>query len=269
MPELPEIETVVGDLKKKIIGKTLTGVRVFCPKLIKGPLSEFKRLSNAKIISILRRGKYIIINLSGGQSLLIHLKLTGQLVLVEKKSPVEKHTHLIFGLKGKSQELRYLDVRKFGRLKILPTQTLPQELSYLGPEPLSLSFFGFWERITRAQGKIKPLLLNQEFMAGIGNIYADEILFRAGLRPQRKVESLKDKELKKLFLAIKAILKKAIKYRGTTIRDYRDGFGESGDFQKILRVYGRGGEKCLRCGHPISRITMGGRGTHFCAYCQK
>lgn len=269
MPELPEVETVVGDLKKKIVGKTLAGVRVFCPKLIKGPLSKFKHLSNAKIVSILRRGKYIIINLSGAESLLIHLKMSGQFVLVKKESPLEKHTHLVFGLKGNSHELRYLDIRKFGCLRLIPTQTLPEELSYLGPEPLSLSFSGFRERIAGAGGRIKPLLLNQKFVAGIGNIYADEILYRAGIRPQRKVESLKEKDVKKLFLAIKNILKRAIKYRGSTIRDFRDGLGESGDFQKRLRVYGRGGEKCGRCGRRISRISLGGRGTHFCACCQR
>lgn len=288
MPELPEVETIVRDLKKKVPGRTFFSVWTDFSKMIKEPrdFSLFKKeIKGKKIKRIWRRGKNIIFDLSGGFSLLIHQKLTGHLLFGKWKmvndrwQPLKKgfleekvntYIHLVFNLDN-GQMLILSDLRKFAKVELLNEEKLKSELNLLGPEPLEkdFTFLKFKEILKGKRGRIKQVLMNQAVIAGIGNIYSDEILWKAKIHPFKEVNNLKEKELNRIYKAIKEILKRAIKMRGTSISDFRDTKGRPGFFNKARKVYQRRGEKCKRCGRIIKRIKIGARSAHFCLNCQR
>jgi formamidopyrimidine-DNA glycosylase len=271
MPELPEVETIVRCLRPRLTGRRIEELRVLLPSLIRRKgRPGFEGLAGARITGLRRRGKMILIDCSGGRSLLFHLKMTGRLFLCPKKTPPAKHTHLIIALSGSRTDLRFQDVRKFGFVRALVTSRASEaeELRRIGPDPFELGSAGFGALLAGRRGRIKPLLLNQKVISGIGNIYADEILFAAGLHPQSQVQNLSRRSLLRLGKAAPLVLKKAIRFKGTTIRDYRDGEGQEGAFQNQLFVYGREGLPCPRCGRAIRRTRVSGRSSYFCPSCQ-
>jgi len=294
MPELPEVETTVNQLKKKVPGRTFINVWTDASKIIKKPknFEEFKKnIKGKKIQKIWRRGKNIIFDLSGGLSLLIHQKLTGHLLIGNwatqrvprignweplNKGPlqdlVNRYIHLIFWLSGDLM-LALSDLRKFAKVELWNQDELEnsKEFKELGLEPLEkdFTFEKFKEVIAKKQGKIKQILMNQNVIAGIGNIYSDEILWEAKIHPFQNISKLKEDNLKKIYEAMKKILKKAIELGGESISDFRDTEGKKGRFDILRKVYRREGEKCSRCGTIIKRIKIGGRSAHFCPKCQK
>ncbi|MHB1125714.1 MAG: bifunctional DNA-formamidopyrimidine glycosylase/DNA-(apurinic or apyrimidinic site) lyase [Bacillota bacterium] len=273
MPELPEVETVKRTLEPCLSGKTIDSVSVFMPKIIQEPaLEQFELiLAGKKITGVDRRGKYLLINLSEGYLLIVHLRMTGRLLYVRKDAPVEKHTHVIFSLEG-SHDLRFVDQRQFGWMYLVRNNQLNKAggLAGLGPEPLSpeLTPEMLAAMLAGKNTKMKTLLLDQRFLAGIGNIYADEILFAAKLHPQRTASSLDQVEIERLYRCIREVLAAGIRNRGTTIRDYVDGGGQIGEHQHHLGVYGREGRACKDCGQPVERMRMSGRSTFHCSRCQ-
>lgn len=245
MPELPEVETIKRELTREIIGKKLEGV---------------------KVTGVRRRAKILMIDLADGSSLVFHLKLTGQLLLNTKPG---KYTRAVFKFSD-GTNLVFNNVRKFGWWKrVKDTSEIEKDF---GPEPLTESFTlkKFKEILSqRTKARIKPLLMDQQFMAGIGNIYSDEILFASGVRPTRRVKTLKEKEIKGIFQKMKEILKEAIKHRGSSVKYYLDARGQKGKYLKYHQIYGRQGKPCKKCGSIIKRIKIGGRSAHFCPICQK
>ncbi|MFC1651988.1 DNA-formamidopyrimidine glycosylase [Patescibacteria group bacterium] len=282
MPELPEVTTIVEGLKEKMIGKKITDIFCDHQKMIKQETFESlkKKTQGAKIISVKRRAKYIIIELDNDLSVIIHLRMTGHLLYRPlDKSKYSKAFHdpynqfVHFSLKlDDNHELAFSDLRKFGTVEIMAILEVKNyfENKEIGPEPLDKSFTYevFLERINRKKSVIKQVLLDQTIIAGIGNIYADEILFAAGIHPKRKVNQLNGTELKKIYNAIKNILKKAVELRGTSVSDFRDVSGEKGSFGETLNAYRQTGKPCSKCGTKIERIVVGQRGTHFCPKCQ-
>jgi formamidopyrimidine-DNA glycosylase len=289
MPELPEVETIVNDLKKLVIGRTITGIWVDTPKLIKRPDLKTleKQIKNLKIKNIRRKGKNILIDLSNDFTLLIHQKLTGHLLYgkwkIEGKKitpllegplndPINDFIHLILCLDN-NYELALSDLRKFAKVIFDKTEAIEnlKELKELGPDPLSpnFNFETFKNAIKSKRGKIKQVLMDQKVIAGIGNIYSDEILWWAKIHPLKTTASLTEEELKKLYHYTLEVLKTAIKARGASVSDYRDPKGERGKYDEIRRVYRRENQKCYRCGTLIKRIKIGSRSTCFCPNCQK
>lgn len=270
MPELPEVETVARGLQSSLVGCTITGARVHWPRTIAFPEPDafVMRIVGRRIESVGRRGKYVVVGLDEGY-LLIHLKMSGRLRVVPATEPQNKHTHTVFDL-GSGQQLRFHDVRKFGRIYLV--QDIAQVTAKLGPEPLAedLTLDAFRRLLARRSGRLKALLLNQQFLAGIGNIYADESLFYARLHPLRKADSLSPEEQRDLYKAIRQVLSRAVEGRGTTLDDqgYVDANGQAGAYQDQIAVYSRSGEPCLVCGEAIERIIVGGRSSHFCPQCQ-
>jgi formamidopyrimidine-DNA glycosylase len=287
VPELPEVETIKRGLAKTIIGKTIADFTCDTKKMTNHPSIFYqKTLKGVKIIGIGRRAKMIIIKLSKDWNILVHLKMTGQLVYRgDHKSVVGGHpikegfeqdpnrfTHATFTFTDKSH-LYFNDVRKFGWLRLFKTADLTKQLDHdLGPEPLDKSFTieVFKQKLNkRPNNKIKQFLMDPKNVVGIGNIYSDEICFFARVRPDRKVKTLNEGEIKLLFKGIKNILNEAIKYEGTSISDYVNALGEAGAYTKKLKVYGRYGKKCLKCGGKVKRWRMGGRSSSYCPRCQK
>lgn len=272
MPELPEVETVRRSLEPLLQGCTIKTAHVHYPGIIKHPdPKEFAvRIQGQTIEKVGRRGKYLILELSGGQTLVIHLRMTGRLTVCEQAAELPKHTHLVFDLDD-GRELRFNDVRKFGLVYLLANNDYREAggLFTLGPEPLEEAFtpeeLAF--RLGCKKVKLKAFLLDQTQIAGIGNIYADESLFCAGLHPERITDSLSEEEVFRLYQAIRSTLREGIACRGASIKDYVDGSGERGEFQERLKVYGRAGEDCT-CGRKLERITVAGRTTVYCPGCQ-
>ncbi len=286
MPELPEVETIRRVLARKLVGRRILAVDLRVPKLAASRLSlslreraaALKRgLRGRRITGLRRRAKYLLVDLDRGR-LLIHLGMTGQLFAAKKgRRPCcdlpmlpDKHTHLVLDLSG-DHRLYLRDIRKFGRLRLLASPAEEtQSLGVLGPEPLSPAF----TPATLARGlrgrraPVKALLLDQKLVAGLGNIYADEVLFRARIAPQAPGGALTRPRLARLHAAIQEVLREAIRYRGTTMSDYYDPESRRGGFQDRLRVYGREGEPCPRCGTPIAKGVVAQRGTHWCPKCQ-
>jgi formamidopyrimidine-DNA glycosylase len=271
MPELPEVETVARGLRDPLVGRKIVGVAVHWPRTIACPTEEEFRvlIVGRRATSVGRRGKYLIIGLHEG-ALLIHLKMSGRLGVVPASCPPDKHVHMVLDLDDGNQ-LRFRDVRKFGRVYLVDDPM--QVTSQLGPEPLADDFRleDFRRLLNRRSGRLKTLLLNQQFLAGLGNIYADEALFVAGLHPLRKADSLTPEEQASLYTAIRTVLSRAIDHGGTTLDDqgYTDAQGRAGAYQERINVYGRKEKPCPRCGTPVERIVLGGRSTHFCSRCQK
>jgi formamidopyrimidine-DNA glycosylase len=205
---------------------------------------------------------------NNGMTLVFHLKMTGQFLISLSHEPQDKHTHFTLAFRNQMEELRFRDVRKFGSLLCFQT---PQTLKFdgLGPEPLEISFPRFRSLFQGRKARLKGLLLNQNFIAGIGNIYADEILFEAKLHPLTSVSVLEEEDYMELWEAMRLVLRRALKHKGTSIRDFKDAEGREGDFQNYLQVYGRESLPCLRCGEIIERLRLNGRSSHFCPRCQK
>ncbi len=288
MPELPEVETTVCDLNKKVLGRTFIDIWTDFENIIKKPKSfeEFRnQIRGRKIRRVWRRGKNILLDLSGDKTLLIHQKLTGHLLLgkweLEKgewqakspgpiaKDPKNRFLHLIFWLDN-GQMLALSDLRKFAKVELLDKDTLEKELSSFGPEPLEkdFTFEKFKGCFKSKKGKIKQILMNQTVIAGIGNIYSDEILWEAKVHPFKEVKKLSDEEIKRIYDAMKKILPKAIGLGGESISDFRRISGEKGGFDLLRKVYRREGEKCSRCDKIIKRVKLAGRSAHFCPKCQ-
>jgi formamidopyrimidine-DNA glycosylase len=276
MPELPEVETVVKGLRPLITDKIVTAVEIREENMIAFPKADIEAFTDSlvgsKIEAINRRGKYIIIELSQDKNMVIHLRMTGKLLVKEVKEFRDKHTHVIFSLND-GQEIRFNNIRKFGRVYLIDKNHPEQAggLADLGPEPLSddLTVEDFKKLFENRRALMKSLLLNQHFIAGIGNIYADEILFRSGVRPDRTADTLTEMEKEAVYHNMREILKKGIIYGGTSFSDYVNAFGEKGSFQEELRVHQRQGEECYECGSIIEKIKVSGRSTYFCPQCQK
>jgi formamidopyrimidine-DNA glycosylase len=274
MPELPEVETIRRQLAEKISGKTISFLKVIDPAPVRtvSPEKLVEIVKGAKIEDVGRRAKILLIRLSTDYTLLVHLKLTGRLIIASKGEAPSKHCHLKFRFEDGNQ-LFFCDIRKFGYVKPVPTSSLNQvdELKNLGPEPLDNFTFDDFKKLlaTRKKGRIKPLLMNQEFIAGIGNVYADEILFFAGVKPERDVSELKEAEIKKIYEGIQVILPAAVVKRGSSVDDYVDIYGRQGDYVPYLRAYGRTGKPCFKCGTLMRRIKLGGRSAHYCPKCQR
>jgi formamidopyrimidine-DNA glycosylase len=270
MPELPEVETIKNELRPLLVGRTIVGVEVGWEGCVDQPsMEEFcDQIEGRGIDDVRRRGKFLVFTLSGDRTLLVHLRMTGQLLVKEATTPWETHARLSLRLDD-GRELRFVNKRKFGRLYLVAE---PQEvLGDLGPEPLEEGFGaeGFRALFRNRRGMIKPLLLNQRFLAGLGNIYADEALFEARLHPQRKADSLTSDELTRLYYAIHEVLRQGIEDGGTSLTDYVLPDGGEGRHQEQLLVFRRAEEPCPRCGTTIERVVVGGRGTFICPRCQE
>jgi len=266
MPELPEVETIKRELEKTVLGKKIIEVCIHNPKVIREPSPEkFKKgLTGATIKNILRRAKVLILELSNSKALVIHLKMTGQLIY----PGTGKESRVIFRLSdGKS--LDFNDRRLFADLRLLDDWRSLKFLQCLGPEPFDLKIEQFKEMLSKKKTKIKPLLMDQAFVSGIGNLYAAEVLFRARVHPERPAASLRDNEKENLFKEIKDTLNEAIEHKGSSIDQYVQVSGARGNYVKYHKVYGREGKPCLVCKTPIKRTALGGRGTYFCPRCQK
>ena len=282
MPELPEVETIRRDLEREIAGKKVkevaaTGLRSI--RRHKNKKDFIGRLQGRKVTAVQRKGKYLLLKLDGGppaEVLVVHLGMSGQLLWVTSaKEPMLKHTHVVLKFSPGGGELRYVDPRTFGELFVTALDDLEEavpELAHLGFDPLDgvMSWQLFGERLTARRTKLKPLLMDQKFLAGIGNIYADEILWAAGLRFDRSSDSLSSQEVRRLYRAMVETLQDAIKHRGSSLADeqYRDLFGEVGDYQSRHNVYDREGETCPRCRTRIVRLKWQGRSTFLCPQCQ-
>lgn len=273
MPELPEVETVRRSLEDRVVGQRIAEVRLLAPKFIRYPRagSFLETVTGRTIESFGRRGKYLIMSLSGGYRMVVHLMMAGRLLYCRPGEPLVKHTHVIFVLDN-GDHLRYIDLRHFGGIHLVSPEGegSPAGLTGLGPEPLSPEFTAEYlgHVLSKRATRIKALLLDQSVIAGIGNIYADECLFRAGIHPERPARSLTSEEVARLHQAIVDILTHAIENRGTTFSTYVDGDGRRGNYAELLQVYQREGEPCPRCGQPLHRIRVGGRSSHFCPCCQ-
>jgi formamidopyrimidine-DNA glycosylase len=274
MPELPEVQTVLTTLEPRIVGLRIERAEVFLEKIIKSPKpAEFAALLQGRAIIGLRRlGKYLLLELEGPYILAIHLRMTGRLVYTSPDAPRDKHTHLVLHLDN-GDELRFQDMRQFGTMDLMPHCELGAFCSRkaLGPDALDpgLTCDLLEQRLGGRRGQIKKLLLDQSLVAGIGNIYANEILWRARIHPERTAESLTPPELRGLYGAMRSVLCEAVEHRGTTLRDYVDGDGNPGGFQSLLAVHGREGEPCPECGSVIVRLKNGGRSAFICPSCQR
>lgn len=273
MPELPEVETVRQTLLNLVVGKTISSVIVSWGNIIKKPneIEEFQILLKEQTIEdINRRGKFLLFQLSDF-TLVSHLRMEGKFRVFPSDEPVAPHTHVRF-LFDDGTELRYQDVRKFGTMHLFTKgeEDNGPPLAKLGPEPFSDEFTADYlkKKFKNTNRKIKVVLLDQELVVGLGNIYVDEVLFRAGIHPETTASKLKPKQIKLLTDMIKTTLQEAIDLGGSTIRSYVNSQGKIGTFQEIIKVYGRKGHECKNCGHPIEKITVGGRGTSYCPICQ-
>ena len=272
MPELPEVETVVRGLKAVLPGKRITEIRFNKTDFIDNPAGVAENLPGKRIAAVRRHGKFIVFDLEDSSkqrtALLIHLGMTGQLRTVPAQAPVAPHTHIFFSLDDGS-ELRYTDIRRFGRVQFLPQGIDGSPLADLGLDALETNEKEFIERLRGRKARIKALLLDQRVLRGMGNIYTDESLWRARIHPARIAASLKDQELRSLYKAVQKVLKEAIRLKGSSVSDYVDSDGNRGEFQLWHRVYMRKGEKCFRCGAIIQRMIVAGRSSYFCPHCQR
>ena len=270
MPELPEVETIANGLNKRVAGDRIDSVWVGSkPEPLKSSAAEISvALEGAKVERVRRVGKHIVFDLGSGKASassqwIVHLGMTGKMLVATPETEVLKHTHLVAKL-ASGRELRFVDPRRFGRLEVRQT-------SFSGPgaEPLSINAEEFARLFHASKAPVKAALLNQKLLHGVGNIYADEALFRAHIRPRRRANTLTKSELRKLHTALQKVLRLAIAAGGSSISDYVDADGEAGFFQIQHRAYGREGKPCLTCKTPIKKIVVGGRGTHYCPKCQK
>lgn len=272
MPELPEVEAVARGLRETITGRTITDVFISAKALVHPKAKEFRlSLLGATIEKIDRRGKNILIHFCNQQTLWVHLKMTGHFNFLPTHEELEKHDHVIFHFSGDDYTLRFNDYRRFGRLRLYPTPEIMRQkgLIELGPEPFDISADDFVDLCRSSRRMIKPALLDQKFLAGIGNIYADETLFFANIHPRKSTDKILPKRLRELHGHIQAVLKRAIRLMGTSVDTFSGLNGKPGRYQKYLMVYGREGEPCFACGSKIRREKIGSRSAHFCPSCQR
>jgi formamidopyrimidine-DNA glycosylase len=281
MPELPEVETVARDLRPRLVGATIVGARSSWARTLRthDPVTFAEAVAGRTIESVGRRAKQLVVGLSGNAALTIHLKMTGQLFVVRGDAPDDPYVRLVLEL-ADGRELRFRDIRKFGKVGLYGRDPITGELvaevggaevfAAIGPEPLAdeFSLREFRRRLRRRKGRLKPLLLDQSFVAGVGNIYTDESLWRSRLHPLRSASSLRPPDERRLYEALRAVLSEAIERRGSSIDDYTAPDGD-GSMQERLDIYQRTGEPCRRCGRPVRRIVVGARSTHFCSWCQR
>jgi formamidopyrimidine-DNA glycosylase len=285
MPELPEVETIARGLAQRVVGDVIESVWLGSkPEPLKSPAIEIARtLEGARIAAVRRMGKHIVVDLepsrrakkpnhrhkklstSAKAQWIVHLGMTGQLLVCKADTEVAKHTHAIARL-ASGRELRFVDPRRFGRLAVV---TSDNGFATAGIEPLEIGLEDFASLFRKRKTPIKSALLNQKLLRGVGNIYADESLTRAAVRPRRRASSLARQELERLYEAVKQVLREAIAAGGSSISDYVDSNGDPGEFQMQHRVYGREGEPCLACRTPIKRVVIAGRSSHYCPKCQK
>jgi formamidopyrimidine-DNA glycosylase len=301
MPELPEVETIAADLRPHLVGRTIVRCELGFPTIVRHPEPEvfIDSVVGQRISAVGRRGKYILIRLVDDLVLVVHLGMSGHLRLVEASTPLAKHTHAVFDLEGGDEggegkptttppspafggyfpgergrlQLRYQDPRRFGRLllgteaALLDARAMPR----LGPEPIDPAFGAddLFQRFRRRRASLKAILLDQATISGVGNIYADESLHRARLRPDRIAGSLSKQSVRRLHESLRESLLVAIQNRGSSVDTYRDAWGEFGGQQEKLLVYGRAGEPCFTCGRPLSLVRIAGRSSVFCRRCQR
>src|SRR5580765_131339 len=295
MPELPEVETVARGLQIAVAGRRIVSVTLRKTDFMDDPSAIERELPGKKIERVERYGKFMLLQLTGGEgkaaerhrvergkkkileegeaegsprALLVHLGMTGNMTTHFAEQPLGKHTHVMLGLDD-GRELRYTDARRFGRMAYLAGETLAAELRRFGADPLLASAEEFAELIRGSKARIKALLLDQSVVRGVGNIYADESLWSARIHPARSGASLSLKEAEMLRKMLQKILRKAIELRGSTISDFVDGDRLAGEYQQHHKVYGRDGQKCLRCGAKIKCMLVAGRSSHYCAVCQR
>lgn len=275
MPELPEVETIVRGLRLVLPGRRIVAVRLGAKTdFIADPAAIERELPGTRVAGIKRYGKFMVIDLeraganadgSGKIGLLVHLGMTGQLLVAPAQAPVAPHTHIFLTLDD-GRELRYTDIRRFGRVRVLMDG---EQHGLLGLDPLEASEKEFRAAVTSRKARIKALLMDQRVFRGMGNIYTDESLWRARIHPTRLGAKLSDGELRRLYRAVRGVLEEAIRLRGSSVSDYVDSEGQSGEFQLRHRVYQRHGKKCFRCGAVIRRATVAGRSSFFCPRCQR
>ena len=277
MPELPEVETIVRGLRETIPGRRIVSVRLGKTDFMDDPAAIEQGVPGRKIEGIERYGKFLLLRLSpmrgagngdaGRASLLVHLGMTGHFALDPFERPCKKHTHVCFVLDD-GRELRYTDARRFGRMAFFGEASLSDQLRPLGADPLEVTGDEFAERIRTRGARIKALLLDQHVLRGVGNIYADESLWRAKIHPARLGRQLTRTQTGMLHRALQQILKRAIRFRGSSISDFEDAMGEPGEYQRRHRAYGREGKPCHRCRTLIRRAMVAGRSTYYCPRCQ-
>jgi formamidopyrimidine-DNA glycosylase len=274
VPELPEVETIVSDLRPHLVGRTIVRCDLLFPTIVRHPEPEafVDSVVGLHITAVGRRGKYIVIRADAGVLLVVHLGMSGQLRIVDPEIPMALHTHAVFDLDD-GRQLRYTDPRRFGRLllgtepDLLASRAMPR----LGPEPIDPEFDAeaLYKRFRKRRVQLKAILLDQSTIAGVGNIYADESLHLARLRPDRLAGGLSRKSVRRLHESLRQSLQVAIANRGSSVDTYRDAWGAMGTQQEKLLVYGRAGEPCFTCGRPLSLIRIAGRSTVFCRRCQR
>jgi formamidopyrimidine-DNA glycosylase len=278
VPELPEVETIRRDLEKDIVGRRIKSVEVKGSRSIRRhpkPAALNSLVESKRVNGVRRSGKYLLMDLEGDVLLVVHLGMSGQLLRAKsQKEPLPDHTHLVFVF-TQGGELRFVDPRTFGEVFATPVAEIPDrfpEFAKLGFDPLEdvMSWTSFGELLVKRPVALKALLMDQSFVAGIGNIYSDEILFAAGLRYDRLSTTLSSQEIRRLYRSMVETLSEAVKHRGSSLADeqYRDIFGEIGDYQGQHQVYGREGQACRRCHAPVVREKVSGRSTFYCARCQ-
>ncbi|MCZ2342167.1 MAG: bifunctional DNA-formamidopyrimidine glycosylase/DNA-(apurinic or apyrimidinic site) lyase [Bacteroidales bacterium] len=271
MPELPEVETVVRDVRPWLIGRRIVTLTVGTRSLRRPWQPQWTAaVVGTRVIALRRRAKWILVDLDTGARLVIHLGMSGQLTTADADVPLSDHTHFVCDLDD-ARQLRFRDVRRFGSVELFADEEAVAAFlaARVGPEPEELHASTFHEAIRASSRTIKAILLDQRIAAGVGNIYADEALHRAGVHPQRRGDTLTFTETERLRAAIAAVMAFAITHRGSSIRDYVGGAGQRGAFQNEFRVYGRTGEPCKACGTPIMMLRVAGRASHFCPRCQE
>jgi formamidopyrimidine-DNA glycosylase len=273
VPELPEVETVARGLQAVLPGRRIVAVHLGKTDFIEDPAAIEQQLPGSRIRAVRRYGKFLVLDLESSNgtarnySLLIHLGMTGQIVVCPPETRVAPHTHAFFALDD-GRDMRYTDVRRFGSMRILSDENRDEVLGSLGLDPLEATEDEFRAKLRGRRARIKALLLDQHVLRGMGNIYTDESLWRACIHPMRLGANLKDEELHCLYRAVRAVLTEAIRFRGSSVSDYVDSEGRRGEFQQRHRVYQREGKKCFRCGALIRHVIIAGRSSHFCPRCQ-
>ena len=274
MPELPEVETIARSLAPRLAGRAIAAIDlVYRPLLRTGGPKGLEALRGRRVLGVRRRGKMLLIELDGARTLVFHLKMTGQFLFAKEGTQRDKHVRLVIRFADGREELRFRDVRKFGFLLCLEgrPESACEELACLGPEPLEVGLPEFRAILKARRGRIKSVLLDQTRIAGVGNIYADESLFDAGIHPETPASSLRSVRAQRLYGALRKILSAAVEAGGSTLTDasYHDAAGNAGEFQFEHRVYDRTGEPCTVCGTPVRMKRIGGRSSHFCPRCQR
>ncbi|MBI4186438.1 MAG: bifunctional DNA-formamidopyrimidine glycosylase/DNA-(apurinic or apyrimidinic site) lyase [Chloroflexi bacterium] len=269
MPELPEVETIKNELLPHVVGRTVTGIVLFWERMVRRPaVGEFRsRLVGQRIAGLARRGKYLLFGLSGGETLVIHLRMSGSLLVKPASAELDRFTRAVIRL-DEDTALHFRDVRKFGAMWLVKSSD--EVVGKLGPEPLEAGFTPevLAERLHRRKAPIKAILLDQDFLAGVGNMYADEALFAAGIHPLRPGGSLSREEVERLFSAVRRVLQAAIDNKGASVNTYLRPGGELGTAHLQFQVAHRGGRPCPVCGTPVQRLPIRNRGSYFCPRCQ-